>query len=372
MTTTREAGHATDAPAPTCAGDATRAVARPADPYAALELAHRDAIVGGLRDRGQSYRQIAATLGINTRKVEAILGEAARLRENGYSTREIAERIGAPRTTVQRLLRPQKSALSLSTARKSLALAGLSEMYGMQLDVLGWFLGMSEPHTYVLVRQLREQRLLLPLMEVQPGIKWVVPTRDAAASVLGWVPRSTWRPPLKDAAHYRAVAQARIMLVGAEPGVWISERQLRHDAEHAARQESSRGRRAVGHIHDGRFLGVVDGTYGWWALEVELTAKSTANMDTALRGAIRTARDAAPDPMIGVLYLVRGRDVNRVVLAAAERLPAEFATLDMHLVVRDFATDWARFLDHRTALAQARRAARPATPRTGTANGGVA
>ncbi|MGY2056355.1 hypothetical protein ACW9HQ_15710 [Nocardia gipuzkoensis] len=190
------------------------------------------------------------------------------------------------------------------------------------------------------------------LIEVHTGAKWVVPTGETAATYLGWRPYTVWKPPRKDAEHYRAVAQARIMLNGQDLTNWISERRLRHEAEVEARR--SRSRTTVGHIHDGRFLGVVDGTYGWWAVEVELTAKSAANMDKALRGAIWAARDAQPGPMTGVLYLFRGREVENTITAAAERLPAALDDLDMPLVLRDFDREWNRFLTHRQALRAAK------------------
>ncbi|WP_280238677.1 hypothetical protein [Nocardia abscessus] len=328
--------------------------------YAAEGAADRDRRIRELRDLGATYQQIARQLRIPARKVETVLGEAAALRESGHSSREIAAGIGLPRTTVQRLLADRSGASSRSTARHTIAITGLVDMYGMQVDVLAWFLDMDESHTYVLVRQLRKDRLVQPtLVEVQAGSKWVVPTGETAASYLGWRPYTVWKPPVNHCEHHRAVAQARIMLNGSDLTNWISERRLRHAAEVEARQ--SRARTAtVGHIHDGRFLGVVDGTYGWWAIEVELTAKSAANMDKALRAAIWAARDAQPGSMAGVLYLFRGREVEHTIMAAAERLPAAFNDLDMHLVLRDFDREWNRFLTHRQALRDAKATARAA------------
>ncbi|MGV9546749.1 hypothetical protein ACWDSF_36015 [Nocardia beijingensis] len=284
-----------------------------------------------------------------------MLGEATALHESGYSSREIAERIGLPRTTVQRLFAEQ-SGRSLS-ARSTVAATALVDMYGMQVDVLGWFLDLPRTTVYNLVRQLRKDRLVQStLVEVQAGAKWVVPTGETAASYLGWRPYTVWKPTNIHCEHYRAVAQARIMLNGSDLTNWISERRLRHQAEIERRQSRSHTA-TVGHIHDGRFLDVVDGTYGWWAVEVELTAKSAANMDKALRGAIWAARDAQPEPMTGVLYLYRGREVENTIMAAAERLPAAFDDLDMQLVARDFDREWNRFLTHPKALRAAKHTA---------------
>ncbi|WP_063020321.1 hypothetical protein [Nocardia niwae] len=326
--------------------------------HAAGHPADRDRRIRELRDLGATYQQIARQLRIPARKVEGVLGEAAALRKFGHSSREIAAEIGLPRTTVQRLLADPSGASSRSTARHTTAITGLVDMYGMQVDVLAWFLDMDESHTYGLVRQLRKDRLVQPtLVEVQAGSKWVVPTGETAASYLGWRPYTVWTVPVHHCEHYRAVAQARIMLNGSDLTNWVSERRLRHEAEMERRQSRSRTA-TIGHIHDGRFLGVVDGTYGWWAVEVELTAKSGANMDKALRGAIWAARDAQPEPMTGVLYLFRGREVENTIMAAAKRLPAAFDDLDMPLVIRDFDREWNRFLTHRQALRAAKTTAR--------------
>ncbi|WP_063023240.1 helix-turn-helix domain-containing protein [Nocardia niwae] len=323
--------------------------------HAAGGAADRDERIRGLRDLGATYQQIARQLRIPARKVETVLGEATALHESGYTVREICERIGLPRASAHRLITDRSGAAVLS-ARTTVAVTGLVDMYGMQTDVLGWFLDLPRTTVYNLVGQMRKDRLVQPkLIEVQAGAKWVVPTGETAATYLGWVPRAVWKPTNNHCEHYRAVAQARIMLNGADLTNWISERRLRHEAEMERRQSRSRTA-TVGHIHDGRFLGVVDGTYGWWAVEVELTAKSAANMDKALRGAIWAARDAQPGPMTGVLYLFRGREVENTVMAAAERLPAAFNDLDMHLVIRDFDREWNRFLTHRKALRAAKTA----------------
>ncbi|MFD0000768.1 hypothetical protein [Nocardia sp. NPDC127526] len=321
--------------------------------YAGLEGEDRDKMIRGLRDLGEGYRQIADRLGLTARQVEIVLGEVARLHTAGHSDGEIGRRVGLPRSTVQRL----RGGASVSNTRKSTALTALSEQGGMQLDVLGWFLGMDKSHTYVLVKQLRDDHLVRKLEQIQPGEKWVITNKGTASRFLGWSVKE-WRTSLKQAAHHRAVAQARIMLVGDDLEAWISERALQHRAElaanetHSRKKEFSTGRaprEGLPHIHDGRFLGQVQGLYGWWALEVELSRKADDALDTALRGAIRAARDATPEKVVGLLYLCRTAGVMDGVNAAAERLPPEVKAIDIGFAVRDFDDIWHDFLTRRAA-----------------------
>ncbi|MFQ6226659.1 helix-turn-helix domain-containing protein [Nocardia sp. NPDC002869] len=319
-------------------------------------LSERAKIATEMRAAGKSYRDIARRLGIPARKVEAVLGEIAALKASGHSQSEIGRVVGLPRTTVRDLLRSRTS--PQLTARKSSALSGLSDMSGMQLDVLAQFLGMSMNHTYVLVAELAQAKLVHPLKQVQPGAKWVYPTRDTAAQYLGWKPRE-WTPPLMYANHYRAVAQARIMLVGPDPDRWVSERVLRRRAE---QQVAGRGpvhlssglapQAGRPHVHDARFARRRRrGEFEWWALEVELTRKTVTAMDTALQGAIRAIRDSVeePEPCVGLLYLCRSASVMDGVHAAAQRLPAEFSALDFELSVLDFDDRWGEFLANQKA-----------------------
>ncbi|MGW3278010.1 hypothetical protein [Nocardia rhamnosiphila] len=311
-----------------------------------------------MRADGATYQDIRNALDITAKDIEAVLGEAAALHDQGHSHGDIGCRVGLPRTTVRRLLNDKRE--RRVTPRANTAAALVVDMYGIQLDVLAELLGMDLSHTRVLARQLRADGLMLPqLIAVQPGEKWLVPTKETAAGYLGWMPRTQWRPPVKDAEHYRAVAMARALLVGTDMTAWVSERHLRREAEIAAREAGPRSRsREPVHIHDGRFLGVIDGTYGWWALEVELTAKSKANMDKALQGAIRTARNAEPDPMIGVLYLCRGRDVHRNVDAALGRLPRELR--DVLLVATgDLDEEWHKYRSNRRRIKAANRTPNP-------------
>ncbi|MFG3617450.1 hypothetical protein [Nocardia sp. NPDC047654] len=338
----------------------TRTAPRP-DRYAGLEFDYRDQIIAGLRAAGAAYQEIARTLGVRARQVEQVLGEVAALRAREVSQAEIARRVGLPRTTVQDLLRSER--VARSTPRKTQALRGLVDMHAMQLDVLGWFLGMERNHVYSLAKQLHAEGRIYDLDDVQAGEKWVVPTRVTAARYLGWRP-ADWHPPLGLAEHYRAVAQARIMLIGSDPQLWVSERVLRHRVGATAPATPKTGEVEVStgreprlgrpHVHDGRFLGVVKGRHGWWAVEVELSKKDPEYMDIALRGAIRAARDSREEAMVGVLYLCRTPAVFKNVTAASERLPDnEFGDLALDLVIRDFDSEWAKFLPRYAAMREA-------------------
>ncbi|MFC8382453.1 hypothetical protein [Nocardia sp. NPDC057272] len=320
-----------------------------------VKAAARDELIRTMRAGGDSYRDIRDQLGVSARIVEDALGEVAALAAMGRTQGDIADLVDLPRATVQRLLRANRE--TRPNARHEQTARLIAEMYGLQVDVLAEFLGVDISGAHTLAKQLREDGLMLPkLIQVQPGEKWIVPTRDAASSFLGWTVHTTWRPPLKDAEHYRAVAMARALLVGMEPGAWISERQLRRDAELSATRTRGRAR-YIGHIHDGRFLGVIEGHHGWYAVEVELTAKSATNMDKALQGAINAARHAEPDALAGVLYLCRGDDVVRVVEAANRRLPQNYA--DALVVVGDLDAEWDDFRKTRRRMRAATRSANP-------------
>ncbi|WP_280434437.1 hypothetical protein [Nocardia carnea] len=321
--------------------------------YTALERRHRAEIVGGLRDRGLSYGRIARQLGISLAKVEACLGEAAALRAEGLTKQEVADEIGVPYGSLGRILSAPST--GRTTGRQEAAVAGLVEMHAMQVDVLAWFLSTTVSSAYDLANSLIKSGQVHPLKQVQRGRAWVVPKRDTAARYLGWRP-ADWTPPLMYAEHYRAVAQARIMLVGNDPSRWVSERRLRRRAELAATESKSRpmlfstGRdpkRNRPHVHDGRFYGEVDGTRGWWALEVELTPKrERAHMDAALAGAVRSALESEEEHVIGLLYLCRSARVLDLVQAAYERLPRELRPGHDRLLwaTGDFDDEWSSYL----------------------------
>ncbi|WP_378736689.1 hypothetical protein [Nocardia brasiliensis] len=335
--------------------------------WASLERRYRPRIVAGLRDTGMTYGQISKTLGISLRRVEKCLGEAAALRASGLTKQEVADEIGVPYGSVGRVLAaPHRATV---TARQDAALAGMTDMHGMQVDVLAWFLNTSLSSAYDLASLLVERGVIHPLVEVQPGRAWVYPKRETAARYLGWRPKE-WKPPLMYANHYRAVAQARIMLVGSDPQKWVSERILRRRAELEATETRSgqlmfsTGRapkEGRPHVHDGRFLGEVEGRHGWWALEVELTEKKDRRqMDVALAGALRAARDSVEESVVGLLYLCRTARVADVVNAAYDRLPPELARLSLLFATGDFDDEWTEFLAARNQARAAEAAKRRA------------
>ncbi|WP_406237512.1 hypothetical protein [Nocardia sp. NBC_01009] len=337
-----------------------------ADRYTALERRHRAQIVGGLRDQGMSYRQIGQRLGISLAQVEACLGEAARLREQGLTKQEVADEIGIPYGSLGRVLVVHGSrGLSF---QQDAALAALVDMHGMQVDVLAEFLSFNSlSSAYDLADALLKRRMVHPLLSVQRGRAWVYPKREVAERYLGWRPKD-WKPPLMFANHYRAVAQARVMLVGSAPQLWVSERVLRRRAEVAAFESKSGhivfsdGRsphKGRPHVHDGRFLGEVEGQHGWWALEIELSAKDRVHMDTALQGAIRAARDSEDEAVLGLLYLCRSPRVMNTVDAAYKRLPAELAAVKLLFAIGDFDEEWGKFLTRRNQGRRARKTSRP-------------
>ncbi|GAA5105000.1 hypothetical protein [Nocardia iowensis] len=199
--------------------------------YSALELQHRVQIIGGLRDTGLDYGRIARTLGVSLSKVETCLGEAAALRAQGFTKAEIADVIGVPRGSVGRLLSTAGS--TTITQRQNQVLAVTSEMRGMQVDLIADFLDVELSTAYDIVRVLVRNGSLYPLTRVQQGKAWAYPKPPIPQRYLGWRPKD-WAPSLMYANHDRAVAQARIMLVGSDPQRWISERQLYRRAEEIA------------------------------------------------------------------------------------------------------------------------------------------
>ncbi|MGW2664662.1 hypothetical protein ACWCW7_27225 [Nocardia tengchongensis] len=114
------------------------------------------------------------------------------------------------------------------TVREVRAVGALAEMRALQLDVLGDHLRLGKSQTYVVVRKLASAGLIHhPLLSVQAGAKWVVPTPAAVAWMLGWR-AGDWRPTPLSAEHCRAVAQTRVALGAYASHAWMSERVMRH------------------------------------------------------------------------------------------------------------------------------------------------
>ncbi|MFE4456093.1 hypothetical protein ACFROC_01935 [Nocardia tengchongensis] len=114
------------------------------------------------------------------------------------------------------------------TPRACEALVGLTEMRGMQLDVLADFMNVGRTQVYDLANRLLTANTVNLLEMVQRGPKWVVPTREAAGWVLGWRP-GDWQPRPNFATHCRAVAKTRVALGACATGQWISDRIMRHE-----------------------------------------------------------------------------------------------------------------------------------------------
>ncbi|WP_330183832.1 hypothetical protein OHB26_09505 [Nocardia sp. NBC_01503] len=335
--------------------------------YATQELRYRTGIAGGLRDAGLTYAEIARTLEIPLSKVERCLGEAEALRAEGLTKTEIAAAIGIPYGSMGRLL-PTKSSGAI-TERQNQVLAVTAEMRGMQVDLVAEFLGVGISTAYDIIRPLIRDGYLYPLTRVGQGKAWAVAKKEPAQRHLGWRPKD-WTPSMMYANHDRAVAQARIMLVGSDPHRWVSERQLRHRAEEIATATRAPAQFSSGreprqgkpHVHDGWVLRRVNGELRWWAVEVELTRKNADDMDIALRGAMRAARTMPPfqqvSELVGLLYLCRTASVADGVYAAVDRLPAEIAAMDIDFEARDLDDDWSRYLAKRTEQRAAQAARR--------------
>ncbi|MFJ9365196.1 hypothetical protein ACIRRA_12350 [Nocardia sp. NPDC101769] len=107
------------------------------------------------------------------------------------------------------------------------ALVGLTEMRGMQMDVLADFMGIGHAQVYDLANQLDAANTVRRIPAVQRGPKWVIPTRAAATWVLGWRP-GDWQPAPNFATHCRAVARTRVALGARATDQWVCDRTLRH------------------------------------------------------------------------------------------------------------------------------------------------
>lgn len=187
------------------------------------------ATMTAMRAQGSTYRHIRAALKVSYRDVEAVLGEGAQLRAEGFSHVDIGLLVGMPAGSVARLWKrpdPGHGRGFAATIRDMHALGGLVQQRAMQVDVLAEFLGIGTSHVYELIARLTDAEMLHPLMAVGAGPKWVVPTRAAGARVLGYRPKG-WKPSRLWSIHGRAAAQARIALGATAFDAWESERQLR-------------------------------------------------------------------------------------------------------------------------------------------------
>ncbi|WP_280254685.1 hypothetical protein [Nocardia wallacei] len=192
--------------------------------------------------------------------------------------------------------------------RDIVSLIVLSEHYGAPLDLVAEMHGVSIRSAYRMAHRWREARLIAPLGRPQPGPAWVVPTAVTAESFLDF-PVRHWAPSPKMVNHVTTVLRTRLALVGLDSERWISERELRHLVG-PTRPGVERP-----HIHDGRYR-TADGQ--WWAVEVELTPKTSTNVAWA---SIRSAREAAGRAGCdGLTYFCRGERVKKIITEAAKGL----------------------------------------------------
>ncbi|MCX4094835.1 hypothetical protein [Nocardia sp. alder85J] len=225
----------------------------------------------------------------------------------------------------------------------------LAEMYGAPLDLVVQMLGVSQSRAYRIVAKWVEAHMV-PAHRVRPvpGSSWVYPSRTACEVLLDR-PVRYWVPTPKMAAHTRAVLELRLALTSMDLERWISERALRAEVGvvHAGQSRP--------HIHDGRYL---TGAGEWWAVEVELTAKSAAAARSAVFQALQVAQRA---DCAGLTYFYRGDAVNNVIRTAAAGLDLSSGP---KLTVRD--------LDERLAEARTETSSPAARPGLRVITGGAA
>jgi hypothetical protein len=173
-------------------------------------------------------------------------------------------------------------AVSRDTAsRDAAALLFVAEMYGVQLDHLAAVLAVSPARARVIAATWRD-RGYAESARLGPGAPWTWVTRSGLTAC--GLRYAAAPPALGRLAHIRAVAAARLALesaprYAAAGGYWRSERRLR------ARMGGRAGLRE--HIPDAEVHWPDGAPVAWagecWAIEVELTAKTTARTETIMR-----------------------------------------------------------------------------------------
>ncbi|MFE2999362.1 hypothetical protein ACFXG4_30685 [Nocardia sp. NPDC059246] len=192
--------------------------------------------------------------------------------------------------------------------RDMVVLTILAEMYGAPLDLVVAMLGVSRSRAYRIVAKWQNAHMISAnRVRPVPGSAWVYPTKSACEALLDRSVRY-WVPTPKMAAHTKAVLQLRLALTGMDLDRWISERALRAEVGMVAAGQ------ARPHIHDGRYL---TGAGDWWAVEVELTAKSIAAARSSVAQAVLVAQRA---DCAGLAYYCRGDAVKNVIRTAAAGL----------------------------------------------------
>ena len=168
-----------------------------------------------------------------------------------------------------------------TASRDTAGLLFVAEMYGVQLDHLAAVLAVSLARARAIAATWRD-RGYAESARLGPGAPWTWVTRSGLAAC-GL--RYTAAPPaLGRLAHIRAVTAVRLALesaprYAAAGGYWRSERRLR------ARMGGRVGLRE--HIPDAEVHWPDGAPVAWagecWAIEVELTAKTTARTEAIMR-----------------------------------------------------------------------------------------
>lgn len=159
------------------------------------------------------------------------------------------------------------------TARDTVVLHWLAQMYGMPLDLLQVAMRIGRPRAYQLVQRWKKAGWI-DTATVDAGPMWLFPRKHVVEQYLEWSP-AHWVPKATTAAHTRAVAAVRLFEAQqhglAAPGEafelehWRSERQLAHEQGYARKGQERQ------HVPDGVLL-LPGGEKV--LVEVELTAKS--------------------------------------------------------------------------------------------------
>lgn len=152
------------------------------------------------------------------------------------------------------------------TARDAALLEWIAHMYGLPMDLLQRYLGISQVRTYQLVQRWKRAGWV-KTAKVDAGPTWVYLTRSTATRYLGW--DADWTPRATNTGHARAVAALRLYRSDFELERWISERTLRH--EQGYRKKGTKEEYTPDGIEvlpDGRRV----------LIEVELTAKGPDRM----------------------------------------------------------------------------------------------
>jgi hypothetical protein len=176
---------------------------------------------------------------------------------------------------------PAEGTLDTGPGRDAAGLLFTAEMYGVQLDHLAAVLGVSEARARGVAARWRGRRYA-ESARLGPGGAWTWVTKAGLAAC--GLPYAAAPPALGRLAHIRAVVAVRLALESAPGyaagnGYWRSERRLR------GRMGGRVGLRQ--HIPDGEVHWPDDAPVPWagecWAIEAELTPKTTARTVTIMR-----------------------------------------------------------------------------------------